>query len=242
VVNSLDHADVNPPAAKFFLQFAESNRVHSLVTRSWIPTFPPRLPLTRSAVEYADRMHAGQRRGDGTPFILHPLEVASLLYRSGAPDHLIAAGVMHDVVEKTDANASDLRERFGPASTDLVLAVTEDDRIPGHEQRKAALRCQVADAGEEALTLFAADKLSKLRELRRETAADPRSTNTRVQESRVRRLMHYTRSLALLEERLAESPLVLQLHAELTRLLRERAVLAGASLTGAGRLDGRASL
>lgn len=193
-----------------------------------IPAFPADLELTQSAVKYADRMHSGQRRGDGTPFILHPLEVASLLYREGAPDDLVAAGVMHDLVEKTEAEPSDLRERFGPRVTDLVLAVSEDDRIPGYEQRKAALRCQVAGAGEEALSLFAADKLSKLRELRRETATRPRSTDAHVHESRARRLKHYNRSLALLEERQADSPLVRQLHEELMDLLRERAILAGA--------------
>jgi (p)ppGpp synthase/HD superfamily hydrolase len=41
------------------------------------------------------------RSSDGAPFIRHPLEVATVLYRTGAPDHLIAAGLLHDVVEKT---------------------------------------------------------------------------------------------------------------------------------------------
>ena len=39
----------------------------------------------------ADRMHAGQRRADGTQFILQPLEVASILYYAGAPDQLMTA-------------------------------------------------------------------------------------------------------------------------------------------------------
>jgi hypothetical protein len=56
-----------------------------------------------------------------------------------------------------------------------VLAVSDDDRIMGYRERKAALRRQVADAGEDALALFAADKVSKLRERRRETAADARA-------------------------------------------------------------------
>jgi len=64
-------------------------------------------------------------RDDGTPFILHPREVASLLYCAGAPDHLIAAGALHDVIEKTPATAFDLRARFGGRVVSLVLAVTE---------------------------------------------------------------------------------------------------------------------
>jgi (p)ppGpp synthase/HD superfamily hydrolase len=96
--------------------------------------------LPQAAVAFATRMHAGQRRADGTPFILHPIEVATRLYCAGAPDHLISAGVMHDLIEKTDVSAADLRERFGARITERVLAVTDDDRIAGYTQRKAALR------------------------------------------------------------------------------------------------------
>lgn len=193
-----------------------------------MPTFMKGLPQTQTAVAYAERMHAGQQRADGTPFILHPLEVASLLYDNGAPDHLIAAGVMHDLIEKTDATPADVRERLGPRITGLVLAVSDDDRIAGYAKRKAALRQQVAGADEEVLTLFAADKLSKARELRRESAVDSEASATpgRVRELRTRRLKHYHRSLALLEERLPGSPLVRELRDELTALTRERATLA----------------
>lgn len=168
-------------------------------------------------------MHAGQCRGDGTPFILHPREVASLLREAGAPDHLVAAGVLHDVIEKTDATAEDVRLRFGPHIANLVLAVTDDEGITRYSARKAALRAQAARAGEEALLLFAADKLSKVRELRREASGAPAEGGAR--RLRVRRLNHYRRSLAVLEERLPGNPLVVALHDELGALLRDRAVL-----------------
>ena len=99
-----------------------------------------RLPKTQAALAYAERLHARQtRRVDGAPFIVHPLEVACLLFGAGAPDHVIAAGALHDVIEKTDADAADLRARFGAAVTRLVLAVTEDRSISSHTARKAAL-------------------------------------------------------------------------------------------------------
>jgi (p)ppGpp synthase/HD superfamily hydrolase len=192
-----------------------------------MPLFVRELPQARVALAFAEQMHAGQVRGDGKPFILHPLEVASLLYNTGAPDHLVAAGIMHDVIEKTDASEADVRERFGGRITGLVLAVSDDGRITGYTRRKAALRRQVATAGDEALTLFAADKVSKLRELRREaTIAAPSGVPRRVIELRARRLKHYQRSLALLEERLPTSPLVRKLRAELL-VVRAREVLAG---------------
>lgn len=196
--------------------------------RRGIPTFASGLPQTGAAVEYAERAHAGQRRSDGTAFVLHPLEVASLLYYAGAPDHLIAAGALHDVLEKADVDAKELRDRFGSRIAELVLAVSDDDPIRSYGERKAALRAQVAGAGDEALTLFAADKLSKLRELRRETAFDQdlRGAPSPLPELRARRLRHYQRSLALLEERLPDSPLVRELREELLLFRRERSVLA----------------
>jgi len=209
------------------LEFAESPRLACVHRPSWIPTFVDRLPQTKAAVTYAERRHAGQRQGDGTPYLLHPLEVACLLHAAGAPDHLIAAGVLHDVLEKGDAGESDLRRRFGARVTNLVLAVSDDDRITGYAHRKAALRRQVAGAGDEAMALFAADKLSKLRELRHETVLDAQGSHAtaRVRTLRARRLRHYQRSLAMLEERLPESPLVRDLRDELDAFAREGATI-----------------
>jgi (p)ppGpp synthase/HD superfamily hydrolase len=193
-----------------------------------VPTFVTGLAQTQAAVAYAERKHAGQRRADGTPFILHPLEVAALLYEHGAPDDLIAAGVMHDLIEKTDVSASDLRERFGRRIAALVLAVSDDDEIAGYAKRKTALRQQVSGAGDQALTLFTADKLSKVRELRRELAVDPNDSAARgrLRGLRARRLKHYQRSLALLEERQPDSALVRALRDELDALQRERTMRA----------------
>jgi HD domain-containing protein len=180
-------------------------------------------PKTRAALEYARALHAGQvRKVDGAPFFLHPREVAWLLYEAGAPDALIAAGALHDVIEKTPALASDLRARFGTRVATLVAAVSEDERISGYAARKAALRRQVADGGEEALMLFAADKISKTRELGLEDRATPSGPEAPDRESatRRRRLAHYERCLALLQERLTDTPLVRRLQAELELIAR----------------------
>jgi (p)ppGpp synthase/HD superfamily hydrolase len=170
------------------------------------------LPTTQAALDYASKAHRGQlREVDGAPFIVHPSEVAALLYKQGAPDHLIAAGALHDVIEKTPVTAFDLRRRFGSTIATLVLAVSEDERISSYTKRKDALREHVADAGEEALMLFAADKISKARELR----IQPARRSIRTKRSRVRRMAHYKHCLALLREHLPDSPLVDQLDAEL---------------------------
>lgn len=61
------------------------------------------VPSTRTAIRFAGHLHRIQRRAsDDAPFILHPLEVASLLYNCGAPERVVTAGVLHDVIEDTE--------------------------------------------------------------------------------------------------------------------------------------------
>jgi (p)ppGpp synthase/HD superfamily hydrolase len=185
-----------------------------------LPNLIARLPKTRAALVYAQERHAGQlRKVDRAPFIEHPIEVAWLLYGAGAPDHVIAAGVLHDTIEKGGADAAELRERFGARVADLVLAVSEDSAIQTYAQRKAALRNQVADAGPEAMMVFAADKISKVREY---------SLGATTKAPSKRRLTHYRRCLELLEQRLADSPLVAQFRIEYDRVSSKAAFRAAA--------------
>ena len=186
------------------------------------------------ALAYAVEQHAGQRRtADGAPFVLHPIEVATLLADAGAPDHVIAAGVLHDTIEKTRTQAADLHERFGARVTSLVVALSEDPAITRYSARKSALRDQVQAAGPEALMVFAADKVSKARELRLSFAGARRdggpSPLGRRSSKAYRKLTHYRHCAELLEEHLAGSPLVESLQRELSALaLMERAELVGA--------------
>ncbi len=175
--------------------------------------------MTRRALAYAAHVHAGQRRqADGAPFLLHPLEVACLLYDAGASDDVIVAGVLHDVIEKTDVDADDLRARFGVSVATLVLAVSEDQRITGYAERKAALCEQVARAGHDALMILAADKVSKVRELSLPNAPNGQEP-VHVARIRDNRLAFYGSCLHVLEQRLADSSLVVQLRIELERAL-----------------------
>jgi len=178
------------------------------------PDLVGRLPQARAALEFAESVHRGQSRAvDGAPFIEHPLEVGLLLRDAGAADHVIAAGVLHDTLEKTATDADELRRRFGPTVATLVAAVSEDPAVRGYRARKAALRRQVAAAGEDAATIFAADKISKARELRL-------GAGTGGARLRARRLEHYRHCLGLLEELLGDTRLVRQLRAELRALDR----------------------
>ncbi len=127
-----------------------------------------RSDLVKDALETARRAHAGQlRRGsDGRPFIDHPLAVAELLSEHRYGDEVLAAGLLHDVVEKSEIETGEVRERFGDAVGGLVGAMTEDESIPSYEDRKDEHRRRVAESDPAVLAIFAADKLTNVAMLR----------------------------------------------------------------------------
>jgi 5'-deoxynucleotidase YfbR-like HD superfamily hydrolase len=127
-----------------------------------------RSDLVKGALAMAQRAHAGQlRRGsDGRPFIDHPVAVAELLVDEHQGEEVIAAALLHDVVEKSDTDLATVRERFGEVVATLVGAMTEDESIPAYEDRKEEHRQRVADSERAALAIFAADKLTNVAMLR----------------------------------------------------------------------------
>jgi (p)ppGpp synthase/HD superfamily hydrolase len=176
-------------------------------------TFARHLPLTRAAIEFANECHSGQRReADSADFMLHVLEVATLLDRSDYPDHVVAAAVLHDVLEHTDARREQLEQRFGPEVSDLVALVSYDPSIADDEERKSEVRQRVREAGGDAAAIYAADKISKVRELRLMAAAGRGGGEAAVAYRR------YQDSLAMLEETMADTRLVALLRFELEAL------------------------
>jgi (p)ppGpp synthase/HD superfamily hydrolase len=177
-----------------------------------LPPFAESRPTVRRAVEWALVMHADQRREvDQAPFVLHPLEVASLLSGRDIDDEVVTAGVLHDIVETTSVTRDDIERRFGTRVARLVAAVTENANIAEYAQRKAALREQVARADRDAHAIYAADKIAKVRELRARATQDPRVLHGR-------KLEHYRASLETLRNCADGLALVDQLEFELWAL------------------------
>lgn len=128
------------------------------------------MEIFEKAVAYALEKHSGMRRKlTGTPYILHPLEAAVIASTLTADEEVIAATLLHDTVEDTDATAEDIKELFGKRVADLVMSETENKRrdLPAEQTwklRKAesleALK-NAADPGVKIVWL--SDKLSNMR-------------------------------------------------------------------------------
>ena len=78
------------------------------------------------AIIYATVLHQGKiRKFSGSPYILHPIEVAQILSTMTADGEIITAGILHDVVERTDASIAEIEKRFGKRVAALVECDSE---------------------------------------------------------------------------------------------------------------------
>lgn len=85
----------------------------------------PNLKLIQEAFAMANHAHAGKFRESGHPFITHPLATACKLAEMKLGLNVVAAGLLHDVVEDTEISSDDITEKFGEEITFLVESVTK---------------------------------------------------------------------------------------------------------------------
>ena len=131
--------------------------------------------LLDRAIVFATKAHSGTlRKKDGIPYILHPMEVASIAGGITTDEEVLTAALLHDTVEDADVTLDTIKSQFGDRVAALVASETEDkrrDRSPAETwmQRKmeslAALRNAV-DPGVHVLWL--SDKLANMRSFARQ--------------------------------------------------------------------------
>ncbi len=95
--------------------------------------------LIQRAYDYSFRMHAGQTRKSGQPYIVHPVSVAAIIADLRLDAASVCAGLLHDVVEDTLATTEDLTKEFGGEVAELVDGVTKLSKInfTSNEDREA---------------------------------------------------------------------------------------------------------
>ncbi|MGH8506266.1 MAG: RelA/SpoT family protein, partial [Stenotrophobium sp.] len=85
----------------------------------------------RRAYEFGARLHAGQARTSGEPYIFHPLAVAHILAGLRLDHVTIAAAILHDVIEDTGISRDSLALEFGRDIAELVDGVSKIGKIEG---------------------------------------------------------------------------------------------------------------
>jgi (p)ppGpp synthase/HD superfamily hydrolase len=118
------------------------------------------------ALEMATIWHAGQLRRDPNrqvPYIVHPYSVGLLLAQAGYAEEVIAAGLLHDVLEDTDVTQAYIARLFKRRIAALVAEVTEQTEIKDWKERKLAFLASLKQASPEALAIKCADHIDNLR-------------------------------------------------------------------------------
>ncbi len=128
--------------------------------------------LFEEAVIYSTVMHTGAiRKNRKIPYILHPLEVAQIISTMTDDLEVIAAGVLHDVVEDTDGTLKEIRKRFGDRIADMVASETEnkyegEDPSESWQKRKEETLLTLKSSTDLGVKmLWLADKLSNIRSI-----------------------------------------------------------------------------
>src|SRR5277367_2323801 len=85
--------------------------------------------LIKRAFDYSYKMHEGQTRKSGDPYIVHPVSVAGIITELRLDTASVCAGLLHDVVEDTLASSKDLEKQFGLEIATLVDGVTKLSKI-----------------------------------------------------------------------------------------------------------------
>ena len=133
------------------------------------------MELITEAIIFASKAHNGMRRKlSSTPYIMHPLEAAVIVSSITSDPEIIAASVLHDVVEDANIQPEEIEQKFGKRVKELVMAETENKRRNQRPEDSWKIRKteaieylkQTQDMG--AKILYLGDKLSNLKSIYRD--------------------------------------------------------------------------
>lgn len=134
-----------------------------------------KLPLFERAVLFATAAHSGvTRKGSNIPYLVHPIEAAAIVAEMTEDEELIAAAVLHDVLEDTEVTSQELEMFFGERIVHYVLGESEDKRrhLPPEEtwklRKQETIDFLKEKADKNAKILALGDKLSNLRSISRD--------------------------------------------------------------------------
>ena len=125
---------------------------------------PLETSLFDKAAKFAIEAHQGtERRSKAYPYIIHPMEAAAIVATITNDQEMLAAAILHDVVEDTDVTIEQIREQFGDRVAMLVQNETAplDENLTWREKKTAQLK-QLAEAPYDSKVVALGDKFSNM--------------------------------------------------------------------------------
>jgi (p)ppGpp synthase/HD superfamily hydrolase len=130
-------------------------------------------PLIDKAKDLAGKAHEGQfRKYSKMPYIVHPIEVATILQTVPHTEEMVAAALLHDVVEDTDYTVDDIASLIDPKVAELVEGLTDISKPEDGNRkiRKGIDRQFLSEQSPQVQTIKYADIISNTQDIR---ANDP---------------------------------------------------------------------
>jgi len=129
------------------------------------------IELVHKAYVFTAKVHHGQVRKSGEPYLIHPLNVAFLLADWNLDEETVTTGLLHDTVEDTVATIEEVRDLFGDSVAHLVDGVTKIGRVALSDaaaQKAESLRKMILAMGKDLRVILVklADRLHNMRTLK----------------------------------------------------------------------------
>ena len=170
------------------------------------------MELVSEAIMFAVAAHDGMRRKKSeTPYILHPMEAAVIVGTMSDDQELIAAAVLHDVVEDAGIAIETIEAKFGKRVRALVGSETEDKRadLPPAStwriRKEESLNVLKNTDDTAVLMVWLGDKLANMRAIYRDFKVEGNAMWQRFNQKNVEEQAWYYRSVAKLTERLSDT-------------------------------------
>ena len=180
------------------------------------------MSLFADAIAFAVQVHDGAlRKGTNTPYIVHPMETAAIAATLTDDPEVLAAAVLHDVIEDCGVTVEALCGRFGERVARIVLSETQSgsgDPCQSWERRKReAIEC-LRQADRAQMIVALSDKLSNMRAISRDYARFGEALFARFhQPDKQRHAWYYRSCAAQLRRELGDTAA----YAELTQLIAQ---------------------
>ena len=170
------------------------------------------MELVSEAIAFAVKAHDGMRRKKSdAPYILHPMEAAVIVGTMTDDQNLIAAAVLHDVVEDAGITIEEIEEKFGKRVRELVESETEDKRadLPPSDtwriRKEESLEVLKKSDDIAVLMVWLGDKLANMRAIYRDFKVEGVAMWQRFNQKDVNEQAWYYRSIADLTTRLSDT-------------------------------------
>ena len=168
--------------------------------------------LVSEAIVFSTKAHDGmRRRKSDIPYVLHPMEVAVIIGTMTDRQEVIAAGVLHDVVEDAGIAIEEIGEKFGVRVMELVASETENKReeMPPEEtwqiRKEESLEKLRTTDDIDVLILWIGDKLSNIRAIYRDFEVEGNAVWNKFHQSDINVQAWYYRSIMKYTERLSDT-------------------------------------